>query len=74
MNLMFYNFNDFNNNNNNGRAIQTATGKRPMTSGVGANKGMRTQQNFYNRKHQQDDKATGGENQKQNEDGHNKFE
>ena len=43
---MFYNFNEF---NNQPRGPQTANGKRPVTSGA-ANQGMRTQNNFYNRK------------------------
>ena len=53
MNLMFYNFNDFNNGalefNNNGRQTAGANGKRPVTSGA-LNTGMRTQNNFYKNK------------------------
>ena len=45
MNLMFYNFNDFNNIQ---RTAQTANGKRPGTSG--AKGGMHTQTKFYDRK------------------------
>jgi hypothetical protein len=47
MNLMFYNFNDFKNQQR--APPQTQTGKRPVTSGA-TNSGMRTQNNFYNRK------------------------
>ena len=51
MNLMFYNFNDFNNlpHDNGRRPTANTNGKRPMTSGAG-NQGMRTQNNFYKSK------------------------